>query len=141
MAANTRNSGGVDHPDLIRILLVDDSENVRTLFRTILDLEPDLLVVDEAENGRIAIRLAGDLQPDCIVLDWQMPVLDGPAAIPALRAVAPSASIVLFSNRTGPGAEAAAMVAGADRFVEKQGALADLIGTVRSLRAPRLPAT
>lgn len=118
----------------IRVLLVDDSEPVRMLFRVALSVEPDMEVIGEAADGREAIAAAETLRPDCIVLDWQMPVMDGLAAIPELRRVSSESSILLFSSKYGPGAESAALAAGADRFLEKQGDLTELVTAVRDLR-------
>ncbi len=69
---------------MIRILLVDDQQLVRSGFRTILDTEPDFEVVGEATNGEEAIALAETLTPDVICMDVEMPVMNG---IDASRAI------------------------------------------------------
>ena len=130
--ADQRDTATASHPGTrTRVLLVDDTIDVLVLFRTTLGFEKDVEVVGEAKDGADAIEAAEALQPDCVVIDWQMPVLDGPSAIPGLRKVAPAAKIILFSNRFGPGAEAAASAAGADVFLEKQGDLTALLGAIR----------
>lgn len=62
---------------VIRILLVDDQELVRTGFRVILSSRPGFEVVGEARDGAEALELARALRPDVICIDVQMPVLDG----------------------------------------------------------------
>ncbi|WP_427869923.1 response regulator [Leucobacter luti] len=62
---------------MIRVLLVDDQELVRSGFRTILESEPDIEVVGEAANGAEAVALAGSAAPDVICMDVEMPVMDG----------------------------------------------------------------
>lgn len=65
---------------MIRILIADDQELVRSGFRIILDTVSDFEVVGEASNGQEAIELAASLAPDVICMDVEMPVLDGIAA-------------------------------------------------------------
>ena len=118
---------------MIRVLLVDDTEEIRALLRTALELEPDIDVVGEASDGGDAVACAEALQPDVVVLDWQMPVMDGPSAVPELRRAAPLARIVMFSNRYGPAAEQTALEAGAHYFLEKQSNLEDLVSAMREV--------
>jgi two-component system OmpR family response regulator len=69
---------------MAKILVVDDDEDVRTA----LDLR--LLVaghrVEVAEDGEAAVAVAQRFRPDLILIDHLMPVMDGRAAVAALRA-------------------------------------------------------
>jgi DNA-binding NarL/FixJ family response regulator len=62
---------------VIRILIADDHELVRSGLRTMLDTQDDLEVVGEAADGTAAIEEALALRPDVIVMDIRMPHLDG----------------------------------------------------------------
>jgi DNA-binding NarL/FixJ family response regulator len=62
---------------MIRVLLADDQELVRTGFRMILEATDGIEVVAEADNGRDAVRLAQQLRPDVCLFDIRMPDIDG----------------------------------------------------------------
>jgi DNA-binding NarL/FixJ family response regulator len=75
---------------MIRVLIADDQEMVRTGLAMILDAQPGIEVVGEAADGRAAVALARRLRPDVCLFDIRMPELDG---VEATRQLA------------GPGAE------------------------------------
>ena len=62
---------------MIRVLLVDDEELVRTGLRMILDAEPDLTVVGDAADGVDALARLPELTPDVVLMDIRMPRMDG----------------------------------------------------------------
>ena len=62
---------------VIRVVLVDDQELVRTGFRLVLGGQPDLEVVGEAGDGGEAIEVVAQTRPDVVVMDVRMPRMDG----------------------------------------------------------------
>jgi DNA-binding NarL/FixJ family response regulator len=74
---------------VIRIIVADDHQVVRTGFAALLDTQPDFTVVGTACDGAEAVRLASELHPDVALVDVRMPNMDG---IEATRQLAGSAS-------------------------------------------------
>lgn len=109
-----------EEADTVRVLIVDDSSDMRTMLRLLLGRDDRFTVLGEAANGREAIDVAGSLQPDLVVLDRQMPVLGGIEAIPLIRQAAPRSEIVLYTAGPEEDSEAAAIAAGALGMLEKQ---------------------
>jgi len=79
-----------------RILVVDDSELVHELARLALGEQAGWEIRCTA-SGRDAVALAAANPPDAILLDVEMPALNGPATLAALREEPACATVpVLF---------------------------------------------
>jgi CheY-like chemotaxis protein len=66
------------------VLVADDEFGILLVLEMVL-AEAGYRVVT-AGNGRQALELAASERPDLVLMDWMMPVLDGPAAVAAMRA-------------------------------------------------------
>ncbi len=62
---------------MIRIVLVDDQELVRTGLRTLAERDGDIIVVGEAGTGRAGLARIRELHPDVVLMDVRMPEMDG----------------------------------------------------------------
>ena len=69
---------------MVRVLIADDQELVRSGFRLVLEIA-GIDVVGEAQNGREAVEATRTLKPDVVLMDVRMPELDG---IEATRRIA-----------------------------------------------------
>jgi CheY-like chemotaxis protein len=75
-----------------RVLLVDDDEDLRMLFRLCLEANGTFAVACAA-SGEEAVALAAHQAPDIILLDLCMPGMDGAATLTRLRALPGTARV------------------------------------------------
>ena len=103
----------------LRVVLVDDSDDVRVLVAGCLRLSEGFDVLAEGTTADEALALATRLQPDILLLDVSMPGKDGMDVILDIRRNAPSTKVVLFTgfdeNDIGP----RAFALGATDVIEK----------------------
>ena len=102
-----------------RVLIVDDSADIRALWRLWLTFWG--FSVEEARNGLEAINKAEAHPPDLILMDLWMPVLGGAAATEHLKRGAATAHVpVLVMSTQGEDPDThAVLAAGADAFMPK----------------------
>ncbi len=62
---------------MLRVVVADDQDLVRTGLRMILDAHDGIEVIGEAVDGREAVEMAQRLRPDVCLFDIRMPRLDG----------------------------------------------------------------
>ena len=80
----------------IRILTIDDEENIRTSFR--LYLEDFDYEVIEAKNGREGLELFKSVKPDLVLCDLRMPEVDGLEVLSKIREQSPDTPIIVASG-------------------------------------------
>ena len=125
----------------LRVLLIDDMPEIRTLVRLSLEHTSECVVVGEGGTGRDAISLAAEHQPDVVILDVVMPDITGLEAIPHIARVAPDARIVVFSGDNDPELEERARSLGAVDFIEKSLPITELQPRVKAAAARPVPDT
>jgi two-component system, NarL family, nitrate/nitrite response regulator NarL len=118
-----------------RVLLVDDSAEIRRAVRPLFDSHPKFRVVGEAEHGREAVDIAPKLQPDLIVLDLSMPVMNGLEAAPLLIKHLPEVWLILFTSHDLPELAGLYRAAGIHAVVPKHKAATHLIPQAEALFA------
>lgn len=119
----------------IRVVLADDTAEIRKLLRLTLEIDGRFQVLEEAENGETAVAITADTRPDAIVLDLAMPVKDGLQAIPEIRERSPRTKILVLSGFDADQMSAEALSRGADAYIEKGGDLDDLADALVNLCA------
>lgn len=115
-----------------KILVIEDEPEMRRNLTTILRL--DKFYPLAAEDGQVGIDLARRGKPDLILCDVMMPKLDGYGVIAALHA-SPGTIAIPFIFLTAKGEKPeirAGMNLGADDYLTKPVAKADLLAAIRS---------
>jgi DNA-binding NarL/FixJ family response regulator len=117
---------------MIKVLIADDHPVVRDGLRAMLATQPDLEVVDEAATGTQAVERARALQPDVVLMDLQMPDLDGPAAIAALREREPAVHVLVVTTFGTDADITRAIDAGATGYLLKDAPREQLFAAIRA---------
>ena len=102
-----------------KILIVEDNENISTLYR--IKFEKEWYVVRVCGDGMDAITHVMDFTPDAILLDIMMPSMNGFEALRVIRQLVPSlrTKIVMFSNLNSQNDIDRCIQAGADWYMLK----------------------
>ncbi|QNE19170.1 response regulator transcription factor [Kribbella qitaiheensis] len=125
---------------MIRLLLADDENLIRTALAALLSLEDDLTVVAQAASAAEALAMARHHRPDVAVLDLQMPSLPtgglgGIGVAEVLRVELPECASLIVTGHGRPGHLKQALAAGVRGFLPKTVSaevLADVIRTVHA---------
>ena len=138
----------------IRVMIVDDSLTVRTIFKRMVDSDPALMIVGTASSAERAIAQLAAEPADVVLLDLEMPGIGGLDALPAILATPGRPQVLVVSSLTMDGAEhtvAALQMGAADTLLKpRPGGFTDeyraqLLGKIRALGSrlddsDRLPA-
>lgn len=102
-----------------RVVVIDDEYGARVQVELALLNHPSIALVGSATNGMRGAELVERLQPDVVVLDLSMPVMDGYEALPLIRALAPSARVVVRTSHDEEDARERALRLGAVELIPK----------------------
>jgi DNA-binding NarL/FixJ family response regulator len=120
---------------MIRVVVADDQELVRTGFRVILDAEPDIEVVGEAADGREAFEAVALRRPDLVLMDIRMPGVGGIEATRRIVAGARPPRVLILTTLALDEYVYEALGAGASGFLLKDAGADELAQAVRVVAA------
>ena len=120
----------------MRVLVVDDDAAVRASLSRALRLEG--YEIEAAADGTTALTMISERHPDVIVLDVMLPPPDGLEVCRSLRARGDDVPVLMLTARDAVGDRVEGLDAGADDYLVKPFALAELLARLRALlrRAP-----
>jgi NarL family two-component system response regulator LiaR len=122
---------GVGKREAIGVMIVDDSEAVRSGMATFLEAYDDLCLVGQASSGTEAIRLCKELKPDVVLMDLTMPGIDGIAATRTIRQDYPGVPVVGLTSFADQHRAEEAREAGAACCLCKSAPIDQLAGAIR----------
>ena len=118
---------------MIKILIVDDHDLVRTGLRHIVSSDPNIEVVGEAGNGEEAIMKNRELKPDVVLLDISMPGLSGFEVTKRLRQASLDARIIILTVHAESPFPSKLLDAGATGYLTKGCEASELLAAIYSV--------
>lgn len=115
----------------MKILLVEDEARLATAVRRVLDEEG--YATDWAADGADGLSRAGENEYDVVVLDVMLPYYDGYEIARRLRSDGSTVPILMLTAKDGIQDRVRGLDAGADDYLVKPFALAELLARVRAL--------
>jgi len=123
-------------PKKIRVLIVDDSLDMRAILQSSLYyLAPDVEVIAAATDGSQGIRMTQKYQPDIVLMDINLPIIDGISATKTLGQLIPSSKVILMSGQMEYDSLKRSKTAGARHMFTKPIDCDELISTIRNVYA------
>jgi len=126
----------------IRVMIVDDSLTVRTIFKRMVESDPAMIVAGTASSAESALAQLRDAPADVVLLDLEMPGIGGLHALPAILATPAAPQVLVVSSLTMDGAQhtlSALSMGAADTLLKpRPGGFTDdyrsqLLGKIRAL--------
>jgi len=118
---------------MLRILIADDHDVVRSGLRSVLETRVDWNIVAEARDGKEAIQLVNQTTPDIVIVDYGLPVINGIEVTRQIRARHPQVEILMFTMHDDEALIAQALEAGVRAYLLKSDAQAYLLAAVEAL--------
>jgi len=121
---------------MIRIVLVEDNEVVRTGLTQLLSAQEDMTVVAQAVNGLEAVKLfESNIETDLVLADLNMPLMDGIEMTERLVSQLPHLKVVILTMHAKSAFAERAVKAGAKGYVLKHAEMDELFTAIRTVHA------
>ena len=117
----------------VRVLLVDDSEDIRRLLKRVVSDDDEITIVGEASNGQEAVDKVRDTEPDVVVMDVQMPGMSGIQATREIKERWPEVSVLGCTSSSDRTVVRAMSRAGASANIDKTKAGSLLVPLVKAI--------
>ncbi len=122
---------------MIKLLIVDDSNVIRSRIERIYSSSFDIEVVAKASNGKEAVYMLEEHKPDIVTMDLTMPEMDGIACIDKMMEVEPKIKIIVVSALSDKATGIQALSKGARGFLCKPFTDDELVESLEKLVTSR----
>ncbi len=118
---------------MIKVLVVDDHELIRSGISRLLADEDKLSIVGEASSGEEAVSIARELRPDVVLMDANMPGIGGLEATRRLIRFDPDIKVIAVTVHGDEPYPTRFMQAGASGYVTKDADIEEMIIAIRQV--------
>jgi len=118
---------------VLRVMLVDDHEVVRSGIKALLAGTDDIVVIAESSSVRDAVCVAERSTPDVVVMDVRLSDGSGIEATRDIRARRPATKVLMLTSFADDEALFASIMAGAAGYVLKQIRGDELVRAIRTV--------
>lgn len=118
---------------IVRVLIVDDHDLLRTGLVSFLQTQPDIEIVGDINSGRRAIELFETTQPDVVIMDITMPEMDGMEATRQLKSKFPECQVLVLTVHEDKEYLFEMLTAGASGYLTKEAASEELVNAIHSV--------
>lgn len=124
---------------MIRTLIVDDHDMIRTGLSGILSAQPDIVVCGSAAEGAAGVDLARAEAPDVVLMDLGMPGMDGFEATRQMNKLCPQSRVLVLTGNLEPATVRMAVAAGASGYLIKGVTPKALVEAIRAVHRGERP--
>ena len=136
-ARSTNNNPRCDPPEAKRIVIIDDHPLFRKGLEQLIHSDSAFAVCGEANNGSEAMNVIRKLNPDLAIVDLSLPGANGIELIKNIRAEFPKLPILVLSMHDESLYGLRALRAGANGYVMKHEAMANVVQAIREVFSGR----
>jgi len=116
---------------LIRVLVVDDHELVRSGITRMLADNPDLDVIGQASSGEDAIEFVRENRPDIVLMDIRMPGIGGLEATRRILRLDDSIRVIVVTACADDPYPSRVMQSGAQAYITKGADIQEMVRAIR----------
>ncbi len=117
---------------MIRVIIADDVEILRTGLKAVLSQEKEIKVVGEAGNGKEAFELAIRLKPDVVLMDMRMPDFDGGYGTRQIKDKLSGVKVLVLTTFDDKETVEKAVSSGADGYILKEMDSGQVINSIKA---------
>jgi DNA-binding NarL/FixJ family response regulator len=124
---------------MIKVAVVEDHKITREAFERIINLSEDCECVCACATAEEGLRAIPEHRPDAVLMDIQLPKMSGVDCVARLKAVLPSAQVIMVTVYEDPDTIFRALRAGACGYVLKRASAETILGAVQEVQRGGVP--